>query len=570
LTEDIAYIEAQGQGLQVQTANQKLLQAELKNLLETINIPSQQLNHLRNGNIISIEGLESTERAVLALYKALLLIDPSIKQNTDNSSQQAVEYQSLSKMRALQEKKIGYLNESASFLIRLRNYMDISYGQAGLEVETSIKSRSSLEKSNAKLTVEDLDVGRSILWKYSPLMLYAKELDGSAWKELMQSYQLKMRPLYSDTLLEAIQGYKKLARGSPGDEQELLFTLNENQLDGLAATTRKLTVKRSGTLARTFRAGSGEKASRTAGAQNGALLPCEAFAEALDEMTPLILTEQNFVVDFFHASTTETLDFAETVQAALPESRRALHSLTRKGYEPDQAMIQLVTGVLGDLFSFLPNELQNLVTWAINMGPLQGVGILHALYHVMASLDDNYFFRTLYSLVTRITTDWSRFMDEQIRAIEDTKVKIKKRKGVIYFMKVFPSFSAHVENMLPPASGANGEVRALVDQAYERLNKAMFESLRVIAKESPSNAPHGGAGDPEDKEALNYHILLIENMNHYVEFVDDRGDRVLEQGKQKAKEELEDHLSLYVDAVIRRPLGKIMVSEFGPDLSIFC
>jgi len=125
-------------------------------------------------------------------------------------------------------------------------------------------------------------------------------------------------------------------------------------------------------------------------------------------------------------------------------------------------------------------------------------------------------------------------------------------------MKVFPSFSAHVENMLPPASGANGEVRALVDQAYERINKAMFESLRVIAKESPSNAPHGGAGDPEDKEALNYHILLIENMNHYVEYVDDRGDRVLGQGKQKAKEELEDHLSLYVDAVIRRPLGKLM------------
>ena len=65
---------------------------------------------------------------------------------------------------------------------------------------------------------------------------------------------------------------------------------------------------------------------------------------------------------------------------------------------------------------------------------------------------------------------------------------------------------------------------------------------------------------PEDKEALNYHILLIENMNHYIECVDDRGDAILTEGKRKAQEEYDEHLNLYVDAVIRRPLGKIMVS----------
>jgi hypothetical protein len=84
----------------------------------------------------------------------------------------------------------------------------------------------------------------------------------------------------------------------------------------------------------------------------------------------------------------------------------------------------------------------------------------------------------------------------------------------------------------------------------------MFESLKVIARENPG-AQTAGA-DPEDKEALNYQIMLIENMNHYVEEVDTRSNPILEEWKQNAAQEMEEHMSLYVSAVIRRPLGKLL------------
>lgn len=99
----------------------------------------------------------------------------------------------------------------------------------------------------------------------------------------------------------------------------------------------------------------------------------------------------------------------------------------------------------------------------------------------------------------------------------------------------------------------------MVDDAYKKINKAMFESLKVIAKESPAVMATQGQGDPEDKEALNYHILLIENMNHYIEEVDDRSDMALLEWKSKAQDEMREHMGLYVDAVIRRPLGKLLV-----------
>jgi hypothetical protein len=161
----------------------------------------------------------------------------------------------------------------------------------------------------------------------------------------------------------------------------------------------------------------------------------------------------------------------------------------------------------------------------------------------------------------RLTGLFTRFVDEQIRAIEDTKVKIKKRKGVIRFMHTFPHFSIAIENMLPRSDEDEQlEIRRMVDDAYQKINKAMFESLKVIAKESPAVMATQGQGDPEDKEALNYHILLIENMNHYLEEVDGRADAVLLEWRSKADDEMREHMDLYVDAVIRRPLGKLLVS----------
>lgn len=109
------------------------------------------------------------------------------------------------------------------------------------------------------------------------------------------------------------------------------------------------------------------------------------------------------------------------------------------------------------------------------------------------------------------------------------------------------------------------EVRFIVNDAYNKINKAMFESLNFIAKEVPGSTGPGAAigastagGDPEDKEALNYHILMIENMNHYLEEVDPKSNVVLEEWHEKATHEFYDHMKQYIDAVIRRPLGKLL------------
>jgi hypothetical protein len=105
-------------------------------------------------------------------------------------------------------------------------------------------------------------------------------------------------------------------------------------------------------------------------------------------------------------------------------------------------------------------------------------------------------------------------------------------------------------------------VRRTVDREYERILKSMFDSLKVIARDNPAAGgvvSGANSADPEDKEALNYHILLIENMNHFIEEVDNsRGLEILDDWRETAQHEFAEHMDLYLNAVMRRPLGKLL------------
>ncbi|KAF2468634.1 uncharacterized protein BDR25DRAFT_265418 [Lindgomyces ingoldianus] len=571
LNDDVAFIEAQSQGLQVQTANQKLLQTELQQLVDTISITADQLEPLRRARIGKVNDLMDIESSLVLLYKALITIDPAFAEASrasaagDMSKLTSISgfgNSELATMRALQEKKDRYINESAMFLDRLKQHMAITFGAAFIQTKDILANIDQTAMPSTRANIDAHDAGRSQLWMFSPLILFAKEIDRASWDELIKMYQTQAGQIYQDEIRDNILSWKRFARKPTGEEQELLFTAQEKEPESITGAARKLTVKRSQTLARGLRAASGDKEGKVDKSQAGKLYGYDVFSKALDDVGPVLLTEQNFVTDFFHATSSDAVDFPDAVQAAPPEERRGANLYSRKQFESDRAMAKRVAEVMEEIFSFWPTEIQNLVEWAVKADPLQGVGILCAVDQKLFEIEDSnqdFLTRTLQKVHERLTGLFIRFVDEQIRAIEDTKVKIKKRKGVIGFMKTFPHFSVAIENMLPAADDEEQlEIRRMVDDAYQKINKAMFESLKVIAKESPAVMATQGQGDPEDKEALNYHILLIENMNHYMEEVDARADPMLLEWKAKAEDEMREHMNLYVDAVMRRPLGKLL------------
>ncbi|KAL2033134.1 hypothetical protein VTO58DRAFT_106306 [Aureobasidium pullulans] len=583
LNDDISFIEAQSQGLQVQTANQKILHTELQKLVDTISISPRQLEPLRHGDFGNPEALMSVESSLLLLYKAMATIDPSVRSTNALSRSgpaAGLDTSDIGTMNALQEKRNAYMRESAEFCQRLVRYLDNSFASALSAAKPALLQHpGGIGNATMKLNGSGFNLARANLWQFSPLLLFTKETNMPAWQNMLRMYQTKARPLYNDVFRDNTNNWKKGARTATGEATELLFTSVEKETsEGLTSTARKLTVKRSQTLAKSFRSGGGsggDKPTAVDRAQPGRMAPFEVFNGVLEEQVPLISMEQNFIVDLFHATSLENIDFADAVAANVPEARMGPDLTGRRLMEPDRAMARRVSDTMEETFGFWKDELRTLMEWANAGDPIQGVGVLTVLAihaYRLQETSQEFLLHNLNEISSRLQTLFQKFVDEQIHAIEDTKVKIKKRKGVIAFMKIFPLFSNAVESTYLPAAreydgyGAVLGARQLIDDAYIRINRAMWDSLKVIARESPTAAGAATSAttahglEYEDKEILNYHILLIENMNHYIEEVDDGGKEgsVLAEWKAKALMDRAEHMEEYVGRVVRRPLGKII------------
>ncbi|ETN43293.1 uncharacterized protein HMPREF1541_02452 [Cyphellophora europaea CBS 101466] len=571
LAEDIEYIEAQSQGLQVQTANQKLLQAELHSLLKTLTISSSDLRALQAAPLDSNDGVQAVEQALLMLYRALLTIDPEIRQNktrttatasNDRTGVGVYADQEIGQMRAVRQKKEDYREETLQFLRRFNQHMTTMFKQA--EQRTSEENSRSLASSSVtSLSLPGLLSSRQDLWQYNPMMLFVREVNNYEWSTLISSYEINIKGAYVENFRDHLASQKKGARAPTGEESEILFTHQEKDKadDSIASTAaRRLTVKRgktvkTGALRQTF----GEKRDSKPDAW-------EVFDNVLQEQSKLIAEEQNFIVHFFHLNSQSNVDFLDNISSKAP-SQRSLPSLsTQLPYDPDRDLAKQVQSTVEGIYSFWATDLQAMMEWVLRNDQLQGVGVLCALERGISLYEETnqeYITRTLRALHDRLTGLFHKFIEDQVKAVEETKVKVSKRKGVIPFMRTFPVFSAAVESMIPQEFYHNEslELRFILNDAYGKILKAMWESLSFIAKDSPgsgSGPAQGGAptNDPEDKEALNYHILLIENMNHYMEEVETHQNVVLQEWRDRAEHDLYKHLTQYTDAVIRRPLGK--------------
>jgi len=319
------------------------------------------------------------------LFKAMLTIDPSLNTTVSRPSEDGslrsgkpggYGNSEIGSMRVLQEKKDVYKMEIAMFLRRLKPFLQVKFGAAIDETRKALEREkgSNLTRSagKAKLDPRNHDLARDLLWRYSPLMLFSREVDRIEWEELMKMYEMVCRPLYQDEFRDAVFAWKRIARKPIGDEGDILFTSQiEKQTEGIATTARKLTVKRSQTLAKSLRSPIGDNASKSSlDKSDGRLQPYEVFGGVLDETIPIMSMEQNFVVEFFHVTSLEQSDFPDAVAASPPDSRRGGDLRRPRVMDPDRNLAKLVVQSMEEVFSFYANDMQALVDWSIQSDPL--------------------------------------------------------------------------------------------------------------------------------------------------------------------------------------------------------
>ncbi|KAK6330169.1 hypothetical protein TWF730_004665 [Orbilia blumenaviensis] len=572
LQDDIAYIENQSQGLQVQTANQKTLQKELELLLQTVSISPEEIDTLRNTKV-QVDHLPDIESSLCVVYKAIVTIDPTVataagaKATTEGNDLDdiALGEAGMGKMMALKDKKDKYVEDSRTFSRRLIEYMKFQCRQDLMTLVKALDGSAPVKPGARPVgrpkALTHADVYHS-LYKFAGLILFTRDIDRSSYLTLVREYAVAVKEQFTEEIGNDIWGWKSIMRKPTAEDQEILFTHAEKESEG--SSVRGLGVMRSATRAKPFRSQSNDTSARATAerAQDGRLPGSECFAGFLDNIIPLVAAEQNFLSEFFHMSSNSASNFLEFIQSGHPDDRRPSDLNRRRVPEQDKQVAKRLYETMTDVFAFLPTEIQSFVGVITSNDPLQGVGVIYAIEKKLGlfreGTNQEFLVKCLLKLSENMKSAFIAFLKEQVRAIEATKVKSKKKRTVLDFIKSFPLFSAKIEDQLPPEqlTDESLEVRELVNNGYGILNKAMFEAMQAIAKQSSS----GGAQtvDPEDKEALHYHIMIIQNMDYYTEALDVRNNSVLQDSKQKAEEEYKEHMSLYVGAAIRKHLEKTL------------
>ncbi|KAF8078783.1 exocyst complex component, sec3 subunit [Lyophyllum atratum] len=516
VSDDISYIQSQNRGLQVQTQNQRGLLNELENLLQTVNVDQQSLITLTQESLEKPRSMHRLEEAAAQLYKAL-----QAGRDTD--------------MAATMERLQEYRTHNAQFCKRMLDFLSIVFtAQSTLLLGDSNGITSATGRN--KPTLASHEEMESYLGRYSGLMLYLKEMDEKVYAKLCAAYFSVASALHSAQMKTMFSNYVNFVKKASEEGQEHSFS--STPTTGVSKGAAGM--RRAGTIIRSPIEGRNKDKDKT---PDGDLRASDVFGLLLEQLAPAIYRENEFITDFLQINEAG-LTFADYMGLDNYFRRQAARAAGLS-----QTTVKLVRGAMDLIFGFLPTELKIWLDNALAKDNMEIIGIIACLERFLdAENRGNQFLLTMLEKQhTRLKGIFERHIVEQMTDIEQTKLSSKKRQGVSHFVKHFPTYVGRVENQLIGADGL--EIRSSVDAAYEKIVQSIFDSLKQMAKMD---------GEGEDKGQLNYHVILIENMHHFV-----AETSVLEVGAvaifcRRAEAIYDENLSAYVKIVLRRPLARII------------
>lgn len=537
--EDISHIESQNRGLQVQTSNQRSLSLEIEKLLSTVNVEEGAVNAILYNDLQSDQDIAYLESASAALYKAMLQARRTQEDTRAGDPSGAG-------MAAATERLEEYSALADRFAKRLLDFLTQTFNEQTYGILHDSSRLRSLAPPNPVL-MDHAPVEAS-LGRYCGLLLYAKEVSPSYFSRISAAYFASASERYRGEMNTLLGVWKnQVARVSDEEVAEATFAPQTSQ-----------SALRSGTIRRVGGRGQHSRSTKLApGEVNG----YESFARVLTAITPLVAREQVFISDLLHINN-NNITFADYMDLEVYFRRRAAAMFG--GNSSLQGPLKSMKDAMDLVFGFLAPEWQAFADQVSSRDPTQVVGMLAALDRGLIDAEESnceFLVRNLSKLQMRLAQQLERFVADQIRAIEQTKLTAKKRKGVVHFIKAFPQFVERIESQLVNAETL--QVRTAVDAHYEHICTTMFDALQTMAIPKMEGGTFGTSNTDEDKGLLNHHVILIENMFHFVKDVGriNTGHAALGPQLKRAQGMLEDAMSAYVQSVLRRPLGKMM--DFG-------
>ncbi|SPO21773.1 related to Exocyst complex component Sec3 [Ustilago trichophora] len=526
--DDISHIESQNRGLQVQTSNQRTLMSEIENLINTINVDEDAIHALSAGRLENPDGVARLELAAASLYKSML----QARRDGDGGG---------ADMAAAAERLADHEAISSRFCKRVLDYLNVTFNAEAQRLLSDPARQKALQPPHPSLP--DHAPMEEALGQYCGLLLYMKEVSSATFSRVSAAYFASASECYRTEMQQLFVAYRKQLRKASDED------INESSFVG-PSSAGAATAIRSGTIRRVQR----DKTIR-GGRDRGEISGQDGLQRILSSIFPVLLREQSFISDLLHIND-NNITFADYMDLEPYFRRRAAGMFTSSA-----GPLREMKGAMDLIFGFVAPELQAFTDDALSKDRMSIVGLLATLDRGIIEADEvncESLQKVLAKLHLRLASQLERFVQEQIKDIEQTKLTVKKRKGVVHFMRIFPVFVDRVESQLVNAETLN--IRNAVDGYYEQICRAMFDALQTI-----SRVESAGVSGDEDKGQLNHLVILIENMYYFISEINkasrQRGNSALAGLVKRAESIYGDSLGSYTQFVLRRSLAKMM--DFG-------
>ncbi|KAJ1951161.1 hypothetical protein EC988_004126 [Linderina pennispora] len=600
MDDDVRKIQLENENLKIEEENQQRLLVELEKILKTITLSEEELQTLRNESLETTSGIERVER-VAASLKRMLGTTPS---------------GNLGGLEATHEKLKKYEFYSSNFSTRVYDYLKVMFQ---FKVDGVMNDKSRLGVRGIRLLSGPDPVHKEVI-KYVGLTLWLKEAKPSADKDLQGLYLQCMNQLYTRQTKELVDSCRPyffryrhdVSAGGTNPIAEFSFSTNVGAVSGAPSTAsnRRLSLDGISGAAHMALAGvskSGNDAS-TAGTMgvtpSSEMQPAEAFAKAVKNVVANVIAEQNFVSDLFHYVPAAHIRAARRGQAnaaaALAGGNGGIDDMQVKVGEhitfynwvtqnvrpvghwdaPRTKLdskgvvsstvhfgtVKEVKSMLDLLFGNLVSQVDSMVDMGTRFDPSQAIGMLEAVCEALSlcrGSDQGFLLNILEKCHDKLEMIFQNFVSEQARAIEATKFVTKKRVGALPYARIFPKFVAHIEELV---GNSSSEARTIVDRAYGRISRLIFDSLDSQLREAERNVTKHSDDKDALKEQLNTYVMLLENL-----FVLLNGLQLFRTGTAKPyfKPTLDQYIeqaqtlqrkvtAAYNRDMLKRPMGKML------------
>uniref|UniRef100_A0A060T2T5 ARAD1C31064p n=1 Tax=Blastobotrys adeninivorans TaxID=409370 RepID=A0A060T2T5_BLAAD len=583
-SENISHIESQGQGLQVQTTNKKLLWNELHDILQSVNISPKVVQQLQKAKLESPTDIKMTESALMELYVSLKLSEKNEATTAGGDS--------LGSMRALSERRHVADQAKINFVIKFKSILEQKFKDAMRLNDAELSKMPPSEEPKIHLLE---GVFMEVLYPLSGALLFLKEMDSMSYGSMVKTYEYVVRPYYESAISMFLGKWRRKVASIATTMEKFSFSGKFSWSDGHnggsgSGPLHAKTIKRSGTLARLKTAtgdhkgslspttGADDNLSWTPDSHSRSLVRSSIF-EVIKGVVTTIMSQQELIIKVLHQSSLDYNGFPEFVKKHPVSERMNGRKLITHDFvleiDSDRRQARELQNIMSSIFSTVNDELMQFVDFFVKTCYVECpalIAIIDSQVHKIETTNHDFLMQLLPKLRDRASYDWHQFVDGQIKAIGNTLITSKKRKGVVYFVRVLPGFCKAIEEdlaeveVLANTSVQSLPVRQTIDDAYDRIFKAVFHNLQRIAKEPSAGdasvvpSSHGIApvGVDEDKEQLNYHIMMIENMNLIMEGLANETNETICVHRDHAMSVYRTELDRYVKTVIRRPLGKLL------------